>query len=212
MNGIENIIARIEEDAQKEVNEILARAEAEASAISAKYAEIAKEESAAIIEKGEKAAADRTLRLQGVARLDARKMLLKTKQEMIELSFREAEAKLSALSDGDYVETLARLAVSAAQTGNEEIILSADDREKYGKDVVARANSLLNEDEGIARIITAAGKKIRGEGIKLSEETREISGGLILKDGDLEVDASFKTIVNQMRDTLSGDVAAILFG
>ena len=212
MNGIENIIARIEEDAQKEVNEILARAEAEASAISAKYAEIAKEESAAIIEKGEKAAADRTLRLQGVAGLDARKMLLKTKQEMIELSFREAEAKLSALSDGDYVETLARLAVSAAQTGNEEIILSADDREKYGKDVVARANSLLNEDEGIARIITAAGKKIRGEGIKLSEETREISGGLILKDGDLEVDASFKTIVNQMRDTLSGDVAAILFG
>ena len=212
MNGIENIIARIEEDAQNEVNEILARASAEADAISAKYAEIAKNETEAILEKGEKAAQDRTLRLQGVAGLDARKMLLKTKQEMIELSFREAEGKLSALSGEDYVETLARLAVTAAQTGNEEIILSSADREKYGKDVVSRANSLLNENEGIARILTAAGKKLRGEGIKLSDEVREISGGLILKDGDLEVDASFKTIVNQMRDTLSGDVAAILFG
>lgn len=212
MNGIENIIARIEKDAQNEINEILARARAEADAISAKYAEIAKNETEAILEKGEKMASDRTLRLQGVAGLDARKMLLKTKQEMIELSFREAEAKLTALTGEDYVETLARLAVKAAQTGNEEIILSASDREKYGKDVVARVNSLLNEDEGIARILTAAGKILRGEGIKLSSETREISGGLILKDGDLEVDASFKTIVNQMRDTLSGDVAAILFG
>ena len=212
MNGIENIIARIEEDAQNEVNEILARASAEADAISAKYAEAAKEDADAILEKGEKAAADRTLRLQGVAGLDARKMLLKTKQEMIDRAFREAEAKLTALSGEDYVETLARLAVKAAQTGNEEIILTAADREKYGKDVVARVNSLLNEDEGIARIITAAGKKLRGEGVKLSDETREISGGLILKDGALEVDASFKTIVNQMRDTLSGDVAAILFG
>jgi len=212
MNGIENIIARIEEDAQKEVNEILARAQAEANAISAKYTEMAKAESDAILEKGRKSAEDRTLRLQGVAGLDARKMLLKTKQEMIELSFREAEEKLNALSGEDYVETLARLAVKATQTGNEEIILSASDRDKYGKDVVSRANSLLNEDEGIARIITAAGKKLRGEGIKLSDEVREISGGLILKDGDLEVDASFKTIVNQMRDTLSGDVAAILFG
>ena len=212
MNGIENIIARIEEDAQKEVNEILARAQAEADAISAKYAEVAKAESEAILEKGKKSAEDRTLRLQGVAGLDARKMLLKTKQEMIELSFREAEAKLSALSGDDYVETLARLAASAVQTGNEEIILSASDREKYGKDVVSRVNSLLNEDEGIARIITAAGKKLRGEGVKLSDDVREISGGLILKDGNLEIDASFKTIVNQMRDTLASSVAEILFG
>lgn len=212
MNGIENIIARIEEDAQKEINEILARAQAEADAVSAKYAECAKIDAEAILEKGKKSAEDRTIRLQGVAGLEARKMLLKTKQEMIEISFREAEKKLNALSGEDYVETLARLAVTAVQTGNEEIILSASDREKYGKDVVVRVNSLLNEDEGIARIITAAGKKLRGEGIKLSNEVREISGGLVLKDGDLEVDASFKTIVNQMRDTLSGDVAAILFG
>ena len=212
MNGIENIIARIQEDAQKEVNEILTRAQTEADAISAKYAAIAKEECDVILEKGKKAADDRTLRLQGVAGLEARKMLLKTKQEMIELAFREAEAKLNALSGDDYVETLARLAVTAAQTGNEEIVLSASDREKYGKAVVSRANSLLNEDEGIARLITAAGKKLRGEGMKLSDDVREISGGLILKDGNLEVDASFKTIVNQMRDTLSGDVAAILFG
>ena len=212
MNGIENIIARIEKDTQNEVNEIIARAEAEAAAISAKYSEIANAETQAILEKGKKNADDRTLRLQGVAGLDARKMLLRTKQEMIDLAFCEAETRLTALSGDDYVETLARLAASATQTGSEEIILSASDREKYGKDVVSRTNSLLNEDEGIARLITAAGKKLRGEGVRLSDEVREISGGLILKNGDLEVDASFKTIVNQMRASLEGDVAKILFG
>ncbi len=212
MNGIENIIARIENDAQNEANEIIARAKAEAEAISAKYAENAKNSSDAILEKGKKSADDRVVRLQGVAGLDARKMLLRTKQDMIDLAFREAEDKLLALEGEDYVETLARLGLSATQSGNEEIILSPADREKYGKDVVARLNSLLNEDEGIARILTAAGKMLRGEGVKLSEETREIGGGLILKDGDLEVDASFKTIVNQLRDSLAGEVAEILFG
>lgn len=212
MNGIENIIARIENDAQNEVNEIIAKANAEAEAISAKYAEIAANDADAILAKGKKSADDRMVRLQGVAGLEARKMLLRTKQEMIDLAFSEAEAKLLALEGEDYVETLARLAVSATQSGNEEVILSAGDREKYGKDVVSRINSLLNEDEGIARILTAAGKMLRGEGVKLSDETREIGGGLILKDGDLEVDASFKTIVNQLRDSLAGEVAEILFG
>ena len=212
MNGIDNIIARIEEDAQNEVNKILADARAKAEEISARYAALAAKETEAILEKGKKSADDRTVRLQGVAGLDARKMLLRTKQEMIDLAFGNAVAKLRALEGEDYIETLARLGVSAAQTGNEEVILSADDREKYDKEVVSRINELLNDEEGISRIITAAGKFLRGEGVKLSDEVREISGGLILKDGDLEVDASFETIVNQMRESLAGDVAEILFG
>ncbi|MBR5478965.1 MAG: hypothetical protein IKU84_02190 [Clostridia bacterium] len=212
MNGIENIIARIEEDAEQEINKILADARGKAEEISAKYASLAAKETEAILEKGKKSADDRTVRLQGVAGLDARKMLLRTKQEMIDAAFRTAEEKLTSLEGEDYVETLAKLGVAAVQTGNEEVILSAEDREKYGKDVVSRINELLNDDEGISRIITAAGKLLRGEGVKLSDETREISGGLILKDGDLEIDASFATIVNQMRESLAGDVAEILFG
>lgn len=212
MNGIENIIARIEEDANNEVNRILKDARKTADEISAKYASLAEKETEAILEKGKKSADDRTVRLQGVAGLDARKMLLRTKQEMIALAFRTAEEKLKSLEGEDYVETLAKLGAAAAQTGNEEVILSSDDREKYGKDVVSRINELLNDDEGISRIITAAGKLLRGEGVKLSNEVREISGGLILKDGDLEIDASFATIVNQMRESLAGDVAEILFG
>ena len=195
MNGIENITERIKSDAQNEVNQILENAKREADAIEARYAEIAKGDVESILEKGQKSADDRAVRLQGVAGLEARKMILRTKQEMIDLAFHEAESKLNSLQGEEYVKTLASLATSASQTGKEEIILSSADREKYGKEVTTLANTMR-----------------AGADNKLSDETREIKGGLVLKDGALEVDASFKTIINQLRDSLSGDVAKIFFG
>lgn len=213
MNGIENIINRITEDAEKESKEILARAQHEAGGIRESFAQLAKNEASEIVAKGKKLADERTVRLSGVAQLEARKMMLKTKQQLIEIAFKEAIKKLESLEGDEYVETLATLAVSAIVSGNEEIILSNADREKYGKAVVSLANKKLNEGQTRKdKLLNAAGKLLRGEGLRLSDETRDIDGGLILKDGALEVDASFKTIVNQMRDQLAGDVANILFG
>ncbi len=213
MNGIVNITSRIEADAEKTANEILARAQHEANEIRESFSAIAKSESDAILEKGKKLADERVLRLGGVAQLEARKMRLRAKQQMIDLAFKHALEELRTLSGDAYVNVLANLAVSAAVSGNEEIILSEKDREEYGKAVVAQANKMMTDgtQSTAEKMISAAGRYLRGEGFSLSDETRPIDGGLILKEDTLEVDASFGTIVRLMRDDLAGDVANILF-
>lgn len=209
MNGIENITKRILDDAENTAKEIKAQAEIEAQAIRENFAQKAKTDASEILSKGKKLSDERCERLSGVAGLEARKMLLRTKQQMIDVAFREAITKLCAQEGEEYVNMLTSLILSATISGNEEIIMSEEDRAKYGKSVVSLANKKLSEGDGILK---TAGKLIRGEGLTLSDETREIEGGLILKEGTLEIDASFKTIISQLRDELAGDVANILFG
>ncbi len=208
MNGIENITKRILDDAENTVKEIRARAEADAKAIEEQYAGRAEADAAEVLAKGKKLSDERCERLGGVASLEARKMLLRTKQQMIDIAFKEAINKLTVCSEEEYIKTLTNLALSATISGNEEIIFSEADRAQYGKAVVAQVNKSLSGDS----ILKTAGKFLRGEGLRLSDETREIKGGLILKEGSLEIDASFETIVSHLRDDLSGDVANILFG
>lgn len=217
MNGIENIIGRIEADAKKNAEQIITRANHEANEILNSFSEIAKNESHAILEKGKRLADERALRLAGVAQLESRKMNLRAKQQMIDLAFKKALESLRELSGDSYVDVLARLAVSATVSGNEEIILSAEDREKYGKAVVTAANKRLEEKRSNTttsvgeKLKAAAGKFLGAEGFKLSYETRKIDGGLILREDTLEVDCSFGTIIRLMRDDLAGEVANILF-
>lgn len=195
MDGMDRIVARIQADAKKHADEILARAQHEANEIRESFAAIAKEEAAAITEKGRKLADERALRLGGVAQLEARKMRLRTKQQMIDLAFKYALEDLRARKGDAYVETLATLAAEAAVSSREEVILSPEDRETYGATVTALAN-----------------KKLAARGaLTLSEETRPIAGGLVLKQDALEVDASFETLMRLQRDELASEVANILF-
>lgn len=56
MTGIEKITARIQEDAQQEIDAVLAEAKAQADGIAARYAGQAKQATAEILEKGERSA------------------------------------------------------------------------------------------------------------------------------------------------------------
>ncbi|MEG2857807.1 MAG: V-type ATP synthase subunit E family protein, partial [Clostridia bacterium] len=174
-----------------------------------------REESAAIIEKGHRAADERVIRLGGVAELEARKMKLRAKHQMIDLAFKNALESLRALSGDDYVAVLASLAAQASISGNEEIILSESDREQYGRAVTLAANRLLHEtpvaQSSFARLKSAAERVIRAEGLRLSDETRDIVGGLILREDKLEMDCTFETIVHRAHDDYACDVANILF-
>ena len=84
MNGIDKIIDRIGGDAKGEIDGILAQANEQAQAITAKYAAQASAEAEEILSKGRKAAAERGGRLDSVAQLECRKENLAVKQEVIE--------------------------------------------------------------------------------------------------------------------------------
>lgn len=198
MNGIEKITNRIEEDVQKEVDALLQETRDKAAAIQADYEARAKAESEAILKKGTQAAAQREERLGGVSQLEARKMTLALKQEMVEKAFEKALSDLTGLPDEKYVSLLANLAVSASRTGREAVILSQKDRARFGKQVVTSANDILSK---------------KGTGaLTLAEETRPIAGGLILRNNKVETNCSFEVLIHLQREAIAVEVAGVLFG
>ncbi len=195
MDGIEKIIDRISGDAQREVDDVLAQARAEADKILSQYQAQAQAEADDILTRGEKAAVERGERLASVAQLECRKDVLRAKQEVIEEAFQLAMDKLTQLPQEAYVSLLADLAVEASSKGTEKLIFSVADRARVGKAVVVAANEKLGD---------------KGQ-LTLAQETRPMQGGFILSDGAVEVNCTFETLVRLQRGTLSTQVADVLF-
>lgn len=225
MNGIDKITQRIGADTQAEIDRILADAAAQAEAAADKFRTQAEAEDRDLLAKSERAAAEREERLVSAAQMEARKTLLTAKQEMVERAYQRALEKLRSLPQEQYVELLAALLARASSTGREEVVFSPEDREGAGKAAVARANELLAKEAApelplgdgvVANLLNkvAAGVSAFAQGtamLAVSEETRDISGGFILKDGRIEVNCTFDALVRAEREQTVGEVAKLLF-
>ena len=198
MNGIEKLTERTAADTDRERQSILAGGKAQAAEIRASYEALAESEYAESVAKGKQDAAERIERMGNVAQLEARKLRLSAKQEMLEKAFDLALKKLLNMPEAEYVDLLSKLAVEGSVTGREALILSVADRPRFGKKVVISANEKLEK----------AGKTAE---LTLAEESREFTGGLYIQDGKVETNCTFPTIVRMLKEQMSGQVAQILF-
>ena len=173
MNGLEKINQRIRQDGSDEIAAIQAEAEA--------------------AERRARTVAERLERLGGSAEMERRQLLLAAKQGCIDEAFARAAQALRDLPRQDYVALLARLAAENG-SGDEELVLSAADRDAVGPAVVDAANALKP-----------------GAAFTLSSESRDLGGGLVLKRGLVEVNCTFDTRLRQLRQEMATDVAQILF-
>lgn len=71
------------------------------------------------------------------------------------------------------------------EEGN-EIILSSADKEAFGKD-------------------------IENLGYKVSDECRDVNGGFVIKNGDIEYNYSFESIISVEKEEINLTAAKILF-
>lgn len=227
MNGIEKITARIEEDGRAENEALLAQARAEAADIAAKYQAQAQAEADEILAQGRRNAGERAKHLDSMAQMECRKAVLRAKQDVIEEAFQAAHKKLLGLPTEKYVALLADLAVSASTTGREKLIFSPSHRAQVGKAVVTAANKKLAEavapklpDEVtetkagavLDKVVSGASALLNGTGmLTLAEETRDIKGGFIMVDGDVEINCAFETLVRLQREQMEKKVANVLF-
>ena len=177
MNGIDTIIQRLNTDAKAETDALLEKARQEAAAVAARYQAQADKEAADLAARNERLAAEREERLISAAQMEARKTVLAAKQAVMEETYAKALEKLRNLPEARYVEVLTELLLQAAPHGVGEVLFSAQDRETVGQAAVDAAN----------------GKS--GGKLTLSGETAPIQGGFILKDGNVEVNCAFDTLV-----------------
>lgn len=193
MNGIDKIMERIRQDAQAQQDEARAQTEEQLERIrqdAQAQAEQLRHEQAL---QGQQAAQRRREQLHSSAGMERRQQLLAEKQSCIDEAFAAAARQLRSLPREEYAQVLARLA-AAVGCGREELILSAEDRAELGQAVVEQANALK-----------------AGAAFTLSAQTRDLHGGLILKDGNVEYNCSFDTQLRLLRESMAAQVAAILF-
>lgn len=192
MNGIENIIKKISDEAETAAKKIVLDAEEEAARILSEYEAKAEKLEAFEKERLEKALREDASRRESGAALESRKALLSKKQELIASAFDLAYEKLSALSGDELCDTIASLALVAADGRGGEIILSEEDKSAIGK--------ALSE------------KLSKNDGIVVSEEVRQSGGGFIFKRGDTEVNCTFRSLCDEKKGSMSREIADILFG
>ena len=227
MNGINKITARIRQDAGDEMAAIARQAREEAERILKQAREEAAGEAEKARQAAEQEAALQRRRMESAAEQEARQLLLARKQACIGRAFDLAKERLLALPREEYVQLLAAVAARAAVTGREKVILNARDRESVGAQAVARANQMLAQAAApelprelkespagriIGRVVTGANALLQGTAmLTLAEETREIEGGLILRDGDVEINCAFETQLRLLRESMAAQVAGVLF-
>ncbi|NLK65556.1 MAG: hypothetical protein GX289_10745 [Tissierellia bacterium] len=191
--SIENITSKILSDAQDYANSSLMNAENTKQEILNK----AESEAEVIIKTEAEKAANDAVELKNrrvsAAELQGRKMLLSAKQEAIKKSFDAAIEKLKAMPEDEYLSFLVQEILRIPNCeGN--IVLNAKDRENVGE-----------------RLVKAVNEKLGAEKVALSKNTVNTSGGFVLKRGSVEINSTFETLLDSMRDELTSEIANVLF-
>jgi V/A-type H+-transporting ATPase subunit E len=198
MNGVQNIIDRIDADSAAECAEIAAEAERQCEDIKAEYSKAEQDAYWKIVNEGAKDAEQRVERLGSVAKLEARKQILAAKQELVTRAFERAAELIAQLPTDRYVNFLVKLAVQASVDGAERLIFSREDAARVGKRVCDGANAELTQLGRTAKLT-------------LSDAPGAFKGGFILTSGDVETNCTAHSLVSQYRNELSSAVAEALF-
>ncbi len=191
--SIDNITSKILSDAQNNADSSLMNAENTKQEIINK----AKSEAEIIIkteeERAAKDAVDLKNRRISAAELQSRKMLLSAKQEAITKSFDAAIEKLKAMPENEYVSFLVQEILKIPNCEG-IIVLNAKDRENIGD-----------------RLVKTVNEKLGAEKVILSKNTVNTSGGFVLKKGNVEINSTFETLLDSIKDELTGEIANVLF-
>lgn len=198
MDGINKITERIETETRNEITAMQAETAEKCRLIKESYNIIAQEEYWKLIREGAKDCETQVSRLAGTATMEAKKSVLGMKQEVVSRTFDKTVITLCNLPENQYIDFLAGQAAAAASTGLEELVFNARDKASLAKSVVKAANEILKK-RGLLPKLT------------VSETTGSFKGGLMVKQGDIEVNCTVEKLVELSKSELTTLVAEVLF-
>ena len=195
MTGLEKIIEDIEKVSKEEVSAILKKAEGEAAEIKNAADKEIKTETAAAEKELEKRLADQASRAEFAAQLKQKQLLLAEKQTIITQVLNKALEKINTLPDGEYFDTIIRMASGIAHSEKGQICFSAKDLKRIPGDFAGKLKAALPA----------------GAELSVASEPVDIKSGFILKYGDIEENGSFENILEARKSELQDKVRELLF-
>ena len=199
MANVSNLTSKILKDAEERKDSILAAAEDEKANILEKKNNSAKSLEATMLDKAKSEALARKERVISGALLQARNERLKAKQGMIKEVFEKSIEELCNLSKDEFIAFVKNSILSLDVIGDEKLILNEEGKRIVNEDLIKEINMEL----------ALKGKK--GE-VTINSETRNFNGGFILERQGIEINNTFKALVNSLKDELEFQVARELFG
>jgi V/A-type H+-transporting ATPase subunit E len=193
MGAIENITERIKKDTSSKANQQINQAKAEADEILNQLkAELDKEKKALEMET-EKVIKIQRNRAISEAKLEARKLKLAAKEEVITQAFELANERFKTLEANKIEGYLGRAIKEAVSL--------------LGTEVTVLCNS--KDSQMVSKIASGINSQI-----SVSSEGIDILGGAIIrtKDEKAQIDATFEGVMERMKGDLRREVAQILFG
>ena len=191
MNGSERILSRIRTDCDESVRKIETHAQHEHDRIIADAQHRADTQAAAVAEKTAQKRAQLETSSQSRAQLARRNALLKQRRKEIDTTVEELEAYLLGLGDNEYFEALYRLAAKLRGKSG-EIFLNKKDLTRLPKNFTERMEAA-------------------GVDASVSQTPADITGGFILKCGDVEENMEFAAIISAGRDEIEDLINRELF-
>lgn len=191
MNGGDKIIDRIKADSKSAVDAVMAQSARECDAIMKEAEKTAGKRTAAIDAKTQTQLQQIAASSKSRAELETRNALLKQRRAEIDKTVTGLQDYLLDLPDGEYFAALYKLAAQLS-----------------GKSGVVYLNKkdLIRKPADFEQQLQA-----NGLNVAISCEPVAISGGFILKDGDIEENMDFKALISSRKDELEDLIHRELF-
>ncbi len=190
--SLAQITEKIRNDAQKEADEILSKAKAQAGSITSRAEMECAEVKAGFDARFEAERPEIIKRGEIVAGIDVSKMMLRAKRDLIEDVYSGALEKMKALPRDEYLSFCTALLDGGVSTKDEEVVAGAD--EKY------------IDPAWIDSYNASHGTKLT-----LAEEKADISGGFILRRNRISVNCSWEMLLKVSQEKQESDVVKRLF-
>lgn len=198
MSETDHLEQKIIADANNRAQSVIVDAREQADAILQEARSKIEQQEQEMLARAKKEAKERYEKLIAVGKTEIKIRILTQKQDILDEAFNCALDSIVNLPPDEYIGLLVKLATELIKKGDEEIILSSKDKARIGAQFV----DLLNK---------SVSTRIQKPNITLSDETKEMAGGFILRSGNVEVNYSIGDVLNAKRDEIELEVAKTLF-
>ena len=198
MSNIKNLTEKILEEAKHKEKEIAAYAESEKEKILSSKIKEAEDERKLILLKAEEEAKTKKERIISSTTLKVRNEKLEIKQKLISEVFDKALEELCSMNSSKLKNFIKHTILDLDIEGDETIILNEDGKSKIDDKFV----------EDLNFIFLARNKK--GE-LKVREENGNFKGGFIVEKNGVEINSTFESLMDSMKDELEYEVSKALF-
>jgi V/A-type H+-transporting ATPase subunit E len=133
------------------------------------------------------------------AQLEYRREILREKQRLVQSCFQNALDELLNLPTDEYRALMRKMLLNQVAAGDEQVFISPQDEKRIDQKFLDGVNGELSKAGRIGRL-------------KLGGGLPNLRGGFVLRTEEVEIDCSFKVLLEHLKDDLQSEVAGILFG